>query len=92
MLRKEFKTWPSDPSPDATLLAFGMHITNLGYLEDRASCVMELSDGSTERLDLGLGLDHAAGISDNHNQLPPDLSDSEAKWAKKKAEKAQRHQ
>ncbi len=90
MLGEEFETWPADPIPDATLLALGMHVTNLGYLEDGAPRVTELPDGGTEELDFGL--DHAAAIPDNDDQPPPDLSDSEAERAKKKEEKARRRQ
>lgn len=92
MLREEFKTWRVDPIPDATLFALGIHVTNLGYLENRAFRVTELPDGSTKELDLGLGLDHAAAIPDNDNQPPPDLSNLKAERAKKKVEKARRRQ
>lgn len=52
MLQEEFKTWSADPILDATLLTLSMHVTNLGYLEDNALCIMKLPDGGMEELDL----------------------------------------
>ncbi len=69
-----------------------MHVTNLGYLEDRAPHVTRLLDCDTEELNLGLGLDYVTTISDNDDEPPTDLSNSEDKWVKKKAQKAWRHQ
>ncbi len=38
MLGKEFETWLADLLPDTILITIGMHITNLGYLEDGPPC------------------------------------------------------
>lgn len=90
--KEKFETWPANPISDAILLALNMYITNLGYLEDEAPCGTELLNGGTEELDLRLGLDHATTIPDNNDGLSPDLSDLEAKRAKKKVEKVLKRQ
>lgn len=51
MLKKEFEIWLADSIPDVILLTLSMHVTNLGYLEDKTLHVTELSDGSTKELD-----------------------------------------
>ncbi len=91
MLGEEFEMWPADPLPDTTLITVGMHITNLGYLEDGPPRFTELPDGGTEESNRMLvGLDIAAVIPKTDDQDLPDLIDSEAKRANKKKEKAER--
>ena len=48
MLKEEFETWSIDHLPNTTLIIFGIHITNVGYLEDRCPYFIELSDGNIE--------------------------------------------
>lgn len=67
MLREKFETWFADPIPHATFLTLDIHVTNLGYLKDKAFCITEFPDGGTKELDLGLGLDHVAAILNNDN-------------------------
>lgn len=71
------------------LLALGMHITNLGYIESGPPRITELLKSSTEGLDFGL--DYTATISNNDNQPLLDSSNSEAERARKKEEKAWKH-
>ncbi len=91
MLGEEFETWPADPLPDTTLITVGMHITNLGYLEDGPPCFTELPDGGTEELNRMLvGLDTAAIIPETDDQDLSDLIVSEVEQVNKKKEKAER--
>ncbi len=91
MLGEEFKTWPADPLPDATLITVGMHVTNLSYLEDGPPCFTQLPDGGMEESNrILVGVDTAAVIPETNNQDLPDLIDSEAEWVNKKKEKAER--
>ncbi len=63
MLGEEFETWPADLLPDTTLVTVGMHVTNLGYLEDRPPYFTELPEGGTEESNrMLIGLDTAAVI------------------------------
>ena len=56
-----------------------MHITNLGYLENRSSHFIELSNGNTEELNrILIRLDITAIISETGNQDLPHLIDLEA--------------
>lgn len=84
---KEFESWLSDPIFDTILFTFGMHVTNLGYLEDKVLYITKILDGDTKELDLGLGLDYTVAISDNDNQPLTDLSNLKVKRAKKKQRK-----
>ena len=91
MLRKKFETWLANPFPNITLIIVGMHITNLGYLEDKSLCFMELPNNGMEKsYRMLVGLDTAAIIQETNNQNLPDLIDLEAKWTNKKKEKAER--
>ncbi len=93
MLGEEFKTWPADPLPDTILITVGIHVTNLGYLEDRPPHFTELLDGSTKESNKMLvRLDIAAIIPETDNQDLLDLIDLEAEWVNKKKEKAERRQ
>ncbi len=79
MFREEFETWPANPHSDAPLITFGIHVINLGYLEDGPPCFTELPDSGTEESNRMLvGLDTAAVIPETDDQNLPDLIDSEA--------------
>lgn len=70
----ERKTWPAHPIPDATLLTLGMHVTNLGYLEDGPPRFTELPDGGTEESNRTLvGLVNDDAIQDNNHENPVKL-------------------
>lgn len=92
MLREKFKTWLADSIFDTTLFVLDMHVINLDYLEDGAPCITELPNSNMEELNLGLGLNYAAAISDNDNQPLLDLSDLKVEQVKKKTKKTQRYQ
>ncbi len=68
-----------------------MHVTNLGYLEDKPPHFTELLNDNTEELNKMLvGLDTAAVIPETDDEDLPDLIDLEVKWANKKKEKTER--
>ncbi len=90
--REEFETWPIDLIFDVTLRALGIHVTNLGYLEDKTPRITKFPNSNTVGLDLGLGFNLATAIPNNNNQPQPNLSDLETEWAKKKVEKVRRRQ
>lgn len=93
MLKEKFEKWSVDPISYSILLTLSMHVTNLGYQEDRPSCFMELLNGNMKELNRTLKkLDNAAAILENLNKHPPDPSNSEAKFIKKQEEKAQKRQ
>lgn len=95
MLEEEFKTKPADPLSNTRPVTVRMHITNLGYLEDRPLCFIKLPDGGIEEFNKMLvGLDTATIILESDNQDLPDLFeliDLEAKQVNKKKEKVERH-
>ncbi len=92
MLGEEFETWPVDFFPDATLIIVGMHVTKLGYQEDKPPRFIEFPDGGTEESNrILVGLDTAAVIPETKNQDLPHLINSEPERANKKKEKAERH-
>lgn len=69
MLRKEFKTWPTDFILNAILLKYSMHIINLGDLENGLFCFTKLPNSGTEESNKILGgLDNDATISENNNK------------------------
>lgn len=74
MLKEKFEIWPANPILNMSLLAFGMHVINLGYLKDKFPCITKFLNSNREELDLGLGLDHTAAISDNDDKFLLDLS------------------
>ncbi len=92
MLGEEFETWPADSLPNMTLIIVGMHIPNLGYLEDGLPHFMELPDSGTEELNRMLvGLNTAVVIPETDDQDLPDLIDLKVERANKKKEKVKRY-
>ena len=92
MLKEEFEIWSADPLSDATLITVGMHVINLGYLENRPPHFRELSDSGMEESNrMLIELKTAAIIPETDDQDLPDLIDSKAEQANKKKEKAERH-
>lgn len=67
MLGEEFNTWSANPFSDMIFVIVSIYVINLGYLEDRCSRFMELSDGSTKESNKMLvGLDTVAVISNTN--------------------------
>ena len=61
MLGEKFETWLIDPLSDATLITVDMHITNLGYLENKSLYLTKLPDCNIEESNRMLvGLDTVA--------------------------------
>lgn len=75
------------------LVTVGINVNNLGYLEERSLCFIELSNGGTEELNkILVGIYIAAVIPENDNQNPLDPINSKAKQVDKKKRKAKRCQ
>ena len=80
MFRKEFETWPADFLSNATLIIIGIHVTNLGYLQNKPPHFMELFDSNTKESNkILVRLDIAAIIPETNNQDLLDLIYLEAK-------------
>lgn len=76
ILEKEFKTWSADPLSNAILITIGMHVANLGYLEDGSPYFIELPDSNMKKSNRMLvGLDTAAIIPETDDQDLSDLID-----------------
>ncbi len=91
MLREEFETWPADPLPNNTFIIVGMHVTNLGFIEDKPPCFTEFLDGGTEESSkMFVELDIAVVIPETNNYSLPDQIDSEAEQTNMKKRKVER--
>lgn len=91
MLEKEFEMWPANFFFDTIFITIGMHVTNLGYLEDRSPYFTKFSYGSIEELNkILVRLDTVAVIPKTDNQDLSDLIKLEVEYANKKKEEAER--
>lgn len=91
MFENEFKTLLVDLFSNTTLAIVNMHITNLGYLEDKLFCFTKLLDSGIEELNkMLLGLDTAAVIPITDNQDLQNLINLKTIQASKKKKKVER--
>lgn len=85
ILGGEFEIWPADPISDTKLIIIGIYVTNLGLIEDRSFCFIELLNGSTEKSNIMLvRLNITAVILEINNHHQPDLINLEIKQINKK--------
>lgn len=91
MRGEKFKIWPTNLLPNTTLITIGIHVTNLGYLENISLYFKKLSNSNLEESNkILIKLDIATIIIETNNQDLPDLIDLKPKQTNKKKKKVVR--
>lgn len=91
MITKNFKTWLVYFFLNITLIIIGMHITNLGYQEEKPPHFTKLPNDNTEKSNKILVILNISTVFlETNNQDLLDLINLDVKQTTKKQEKAKR--